>query len=303
MRVKKLLKRFLPHKVFSFMRELLYPEKINILEDRLSALFLTHYQSVASPDLGQKVAFKNAEFKVYSKYGTDGILAYIFSKVGTTNHTFVEIGVENGRECNTANLSLNFGWNGLLMDAEEEWIRSARDYYDSRLGTQGSLVKTTTCFITADNINQLLLDDGFQGEIDLLSIDIDSNDYFVWKAINKVNPRVVVVEYNASFGLRPITIKYNPQFHYQKTYKQNPLYYGASLTAMTKLAKDKGYILVGCESHGLDAFFVRSDVAGGKFSELSPEEAFYPNPLNINTFGSVDEQFERIKHLDFEKIS
>lgn len=296
MRIKEVIKNILPRKVFYAIRDIVYPEKINILEDRLNSLFLTHYQNVAAPNLDQKTAFRNAEFKIYSKHGCDGLLLYIFSKIGIINHTFVEMGVENGRECNTANLSLNFGWNGLLVDANEDWVKSAQDFYKEYK------VKAVACFVKAENINQLIRDNGIGGEIDLLSIDIDGNDYWVWQAIDIINPRVVVIEYNAAMGLNSITKKYNPEFHYQETYRKIPLYFGASLVALSKLAREKGYILAGCDSHGHDAYFIRKDVAKDKFAELSPEKAFYPNPFNLEKFGPVEKQFEQIKHLDFENI-
>lgn len=300
--MKKIIKKILPRRIFDFVRDIVYPEKINILEERLSSLFLTQYQNLSAPNLNQKTVFKNAEFKVYSKHGGDGILAHIFSKIGTFRRTFVEIGVERGIECNTANLSLNFGWRGLLVDANKEWIKLAQDYYKDKLGILALNVKAVFCFVTIENINQLLSSEGLNGEIDLLSIDIDSNDYWVWRAINVINPRVVVMEYNSAFGLRSKTIKYDPHFHYQETYKKNPLYFGASLVALAKLARKKSYILVACDTHGHDAFFVRKDVADGKFVELSAEQAFYPNPYNIAKVGSIEKQFEQIKRLDFEEI-
>ncbi len=294
---KELIKKLLPRGIISFFRKIVYPEKIYIIEDNLKSLFQIHYQKLAALDLDQKTAMRNAEFKVYSKNGGDGLLLYIFSKVRVTNRTFVEIGVQDGRECNTANLSLNFSWQGIIIDANKEWIESARLFYGEKLRKKAGNVKAVPCFVTAENVNQLLLGQGFQGEIDLLSIDIDGNDYWVWKAIDAVNPRIVVVEYNASLGLGSITIKYNPNFHYQRD-----LYFGASLLALAKLAKEKGYILVGCDSYGHDAFFVRKDVAEGNFVELSAEEAFYPNPHSIQTIGSTEKQFERVKHLDFDHV-
>ena len=179
-----------------------------------------------------------------------------------------------------------------MIDASEKWINSARDFY------KDYKVKAVHSFVTAENINEILE----KGEIDLLSIDIDSNDYWVWRAITAISPRVVVCEYNSAFGLRPLTVKYNPNFHYEKTYQENPLYFGASLSAVSKLAREKGYMLVACDTHGHDAFFVREDVINGKFKELLPEEAFYPNPFNLKHLGSIEEQFEQIKHLDFEEV-
>ena len=292
-KAKETFKKLLPGKLISLFRKIIYPEKIYFLEDDLRSLFLTHYQQLAAPDLNQRTAMRNAEFKVYSKYGNDGLLLYIFSKIGVTNRTFVEIGVEDGKECNTANLSLNLGWQGMIVDAKKEWIEKARLYYKS------TKVKPVHCSVTAENINQLLSDNGFKGEIDLLSIDIDGNDYWAWKAINVINPRVAVVEYNASLGYdKLLTIPYDPNF--KTPYRSS--YHGASLAALKKLADSKGYILIGCESHGIDAFFVRKDIAHEKFIGLSPKEAYCPHSQRLKDIGSTEKQFEKIKHLDFDQV-
>lgn len=281
--------------MFAFIRDIFYPEKIYILEERLSNLFFLNYQNLVSAVLDQKTVFKNAEFKVYSKHGGDGILAYVFSKIGVTNRTFVEIGVEDGRECNTANLSRNFGWNGLMIDGNVEWVQSAKDFY------KDYKVKAVHSFVTAENINETLGKEGFRGEIDLFSLDIDGNDYWVWKAINTINPRVVVLEYNSALGLHSLTQAYKPEHRFNPK-EEHPLYFGASLEALAKLSKEKGYILVASDTHGHDAFFIREDVNNSRFKELSSEEAFYPNPFALKKFGSIDEQFKQIKNLDFEKV-
>ena len=302
MQLKKFIKIFLPRKLFESIRVAFYPEKINVLEDRLRSIFLTQYSDLNAVDNGQKTLFRNSEFKVYSKHGGDGILAFIFSKIGTTNRTFIEIGVEDGTECNTANLSLNFGWNGLMIDANDKWVAAARSLFSSKLGEKATKVKIVNSFINAENINQAFTMAGIKGDIDLLSIDIDSNDYWVWKSVSVVNPRVVVMEYNSAFGLNSFTIRYDPDFHYQKSYQKSPLYFGASLSAINKLAKEKGYTLVACDLHGHDAFFVRKDIATGIFKESSPEEAFYVNPYTLDKFGAAEKQFDLIKHLGIERI-
>ena len=294
-KTRQFIRRFIPQRFLVFVRKMVYPERIYLIEDKIDSLFKAYYQGLVAPDLDQRTAFRNAEFKIYSKHGGDGILAYIFSRVGITNSTFVEMGVEDGRECNTANLSLHFGWKGLMIDANEAWIKSAKNFYKEYK------IKAVASFVTAENINKLLLDNGVRGEIDLLSIDIDSNDYWVWRAIDTINPRVVVLEYNAAFGHHSLTIKYDPEHRY-KPRQEHPLYFGASLVALSKLAKEKGYVLVCCDGHGHDAFFVRKDVAKDKFVELSPKEAFYPNPHSLRKFGPIEKQFEQMKDFEFEEI-
>jgi len=284
----------------NFAKNLMTMERMDIIENNIKTLFqLSYRKEMGLPD--QKIDLANHEFKIYSKVGEDGLILYILSKIGTVNHSFVEMGVEEGRECNTANLALNFGWRGALIDASESGIEKAKVYYQERLGKNAANVKPLQCFITAENINRLLSDNGMQGEIDLMSMDIDGNDYWIWKALDAVKPRLVVAEYNASYGpTRSLTIKYNPN-HFHNNEKSS-LYFGASLTALNKLAHSKGYILVGCDSYGHDAFFVRRDLAEGKFKDVSPEEAFYPLRHLLKTVGSIDQQFETIKNSEFENI-
>jgi len=187
------------------------------------------------------------------------------------------------------------------MDCNKQNVTLAKQYYQNMLKTRSSDVKIIQCLVTVENINKALLDNGFEGEIDLLSIDIDGNDYWVWKAITAIDPRVVVIEYNASLGYeKSLTAKYDPNFN---RFKEHPsgCYHGASLAALTTLAKSKGYILVGCDSNGINAFFVRKDAAQGKLVELSAQEAYFPNFRRLERL-STSEQFECIKHLDFNYI-
>lgn len=295
--MKEFLKRILPNKVFAFVRDLIYPEKIGILEQRLINLFINQYKELIDPKHGQKILFRNSEFKIYSKHGGDGILACIFSKIGVTNRAFVEIGVEDGRECNTTNLAFNFGWSGLLVDANDQWIKSAEQFYKEKLGSTSNKVKFHSGIVNAENINAILEKNGIAGEIDLFSLDIDGNDYWVFKSLKNINPRVLVLEYNSAFGDQSVTVKYNPDRIFSPK-EHHPLYFGASLTALAKLADRKGYILVGCDTNGHDAFFIRKDEATDRFIEMSPGEAFYANPFALRVFGTIEEQYNQLKDLD-----
>lgn len=287
--MKKLIKKIVPDKIIDKYREIMLVNKrVDFLETQLKNQWILD-RMPESKD--QKEALRRKEFRVFSQTGEDGIIDYIFSKIGTKNKTFVEFGVQDGKECNTANLSINFGWKGLLIEGDKAYATKAKRYY------AGRQVKVAEAFITKDNINLLISENDINGEIDLLSIDIDGNDYWVWKEINAISPRAVIIEYNSSFGHRPIAIKYSPNFERLRAHKSG-LYYGASLSAMTKLGKSKGYVLVGCCSTGFNAFYVRKDAAKNKIKELTPEEAFYAERKDR----SIDKQFEEISHLDFEKV-
>jgi hypothetical protein len=195
----------------------------------------------------------NWEMRFYSQNGEDGILQYIFSKIGTTNKYFVEFGVENGTECNTKYLRQQ-GWQGLWMDGKY----------------QDQLIKKE--WITAENIQALLAKYKVPKSLDLLSIDIDSNDYWIWDAIKAFNPRVVVIEYNSCIAPeQSLTIAYDPNFESDGT-----SYFGASLLALTRLARRKGYVLVACDSRGINAFFVSKELAQGNFWQGSVQNLYRP---------------------------
>jgi len=292
-KIKSLVKRIIPYPWLRSYRELKsFNWRITQIENQVKNKWLLENIPKIND---QKLAFRLNEFKIFSQTGEDGIINYIFSKIGTKSKKFVEFGIQDGKECNTANLSINFGWSGLLIEGDEDFARKAKEYYS------GKPVTVVNSFITKDNINQIISENKIEGEIDLLVVDIDGNDYWVWKEINVIKPRVVVVEYNSALGNKSITTKYKPDFERLKEHK-NGLYFGASLSAMTKLGKEKGYILVGCCSSGFNAFFIRKDLIKNKFSEMSPETVFYDDRGNVRKFGDLNKQFDKIKNLEFEQI-
>jgi hypothetical protein len=196
-------------------------------------------------------------YKVYSQCDEDGIIQEIFHRIGSTNRRFVEFGVENGLENNTLKMLLE-GWAGLWIDGNAEHVKSIEKRFSDVLADNRLAVQLA--FITAENINELISAWG-TGEVDLLSIDIDGNDLYVWQAINVISPRVVVIEFNSKFP-PPLSIvqEYDPMNVWRGTD-----YMGASLEALTRLGRRLGYSLVGTTLMGLNAFFVRSDLVADYF--------------------------------------
>ena len=211
------------------------------------------------------------EFKVFSQWGEDGIIAHLLAHVPITNTIFVEFGVQDYSESNTRFLLRHRNWSGLVLDgssANIALIRADPIYWRHNL-------KAEAAFITRDNINDLLIGHGISGGIGLLSVDIDGNDYWVWEAITAVAPQLVVAEYNALFGpTAPVSVPYEPSFERTAAHHSN-LYWGCSLAALVHLGVQKGYRLVGCNSNGNNAFFVRSDCSGS-LPSLTASQAFRP---------------------------
>lgn len=240
------------------------------------------------------------EFKVFSQFGEDGIIQYLINNVPLKDKSFIEFGVENYKESNTRFLLINNNWRGLIIDSSKEnieFIRSDSIYWKYN-------IKAICEFVNKDNINDIFTQYGFNGDIGLLSIDIDGNDYWVWEAINTVNPRIVICEYNSIFGNEyAVTIPYFSNFNRTKFHFSN-LYFGASLPALYSLAKKKGYFFIGCNSAGNNAFFIRNDFSK-YFREVSIKEGYvmsvFRESRNQNgqlSYLSGEERIEIIKHLD-----
>ncbi|HJQ34916.1 MAG TPA: hypothetical protein VJ866_22395 [Pyrinomonadaceae bacterium] len=216
-------------------------------------------------------SLSDVEFRCFSQNGEDGILLFLFALIGTTNKRVVEICAGNGIECNSANLIINHGWRGLLVDGSEENVAAGKKFYDKHKDTWLTPPTLVSAWITRENVDQLITSQGFAGEIDLLSVDLDGNDYWIWEAIESTRPRLVVVEHNLLLGAdRPVTIPYRENFVADLS---GPHYYcGASLAAFVKLGRQKGYRLVGAERRGFNAFFARAGVGEDVLPELTVEQ-------------------------------
>lgn len=207
------------------------------------------------------------EARTSSQNGEDGILAEIVRRLRIGAGFFVEFGVQDGSVCNTALLAAG-GWAGVYIEADAaDSERLARRYASS------SRVKTCREFVTAENIAEIFSRAGVPREFDVLSIDIDGNDYWVWRALSTYRPRIVVIEYNAEHPPpERWVMKYDPAHRWDKT-----TYYGASLASLTALADGLGYALVGTEKTGVNAFFVRKDlVRDAGFRALDASEGYHP---------------------------
>jgi hypothetical protein len=211
--------------------------------------------------------FADVEFRAFSQNGEDGILLYVFGLLGMGGRTCVEICAGDGIECNTANLIVNHGWNGLLFDADKRLVERGRTYY-SRLGDTSSLPpQFVNSWVTRENVNALLKQHDFEGPIDLLSLDLDGVDYWIWEAIEVIRPRVVIAEVQCIWGAdRAVTVPYSESFK-APVHDRFKVYCGASLPAFVKLARKKGYRLAGVQRLGFNAVFI----AEGIGEELLPE--------------------------------
>lgn len=245
------------------------------------------------------------EFKVYSQWGEDGIIQFLLNNVQIKNKIFVEFGVENYTESNTRFLLINDNWSGLILDGDQnniDYIKKDRIYWQYNL-------KAECSFVTKDNINDTLARNGISGEIGILSIDIDGNDYWVWDSINIVTPAIVITEYNAKLGSElAVTIPYDPCFVRSRAH-HSMIYYGASLKALCQLGNKKGYCFVGCNSAGNNAFFVRRDLLAAPIKEISVSQGFVQNKFResrdnhgILSFLTPEQEYEILNSLQLINV-
>ncbi len=261
--MKNIIKNFSKRLKEYSTREIIRTNEINAV-----LLAKLHIQRIKE---SKKVdSLEEVEFKVFSEWGEDGIIQYLINNVEIKNKIFVEFGVSDYKESNTRFLLINNLWKGLVIDSEKDFIASIkRDdiYWRYDLTARNS-------FITRENINSLISNSGINGEIGILSIDIDGNDYWVWEKIDAVDPAIIICEYNSLFGNKfPISIPYNSDF-FRTTAHFSNLYFGVSLPALVKLAERKGYDFVGSNSAGSNAFFVKKELSE-KLKKYSAEDGYH----------------------------
>jgi hypothetical protein len=212
---------------------------------RNTRLITDHYRWWQAGDL------RAFERRVWSQNGEDGIIQELLRRVGVKHRFFVEFGVETGLECNCARLARGEQWSGLLLEASPELFPHLQENFRGL-----PAVRCQQTAVTSQNIEEILAANQVPVDFDLLSIDIDGNDYWVWKAIQRWQPRIVVIEYNPAY---PPPLRWVMQENLEHRWDHTD-YYGASLSSLAVLGRSKGYTLVACDSRGVNAFFIRSEL-------------------------------------------
>lgn len=230
--------------------------------------------------LGSGLAATNAlearRFRLRSQNEEDGIVLALLQATGVSGRRFVEIG-SGGSGGNSAVLAYELGWSGLMVDASGSAVRAARQLFAAKPSV---VIEHKT--VASETVDRIVTKCGFTGEVDFLSIDVDSIDYWLLNALTAVTPRVLVMEYNALFGPeRAVTVPNAP-----RPQGAPKAYYGASLAALVKCACRKGYRLVLCEEAGVNAFFVREDLAPD-IPTLTPAQAWRPKSDRFDVTGEM----------------
>lgn len=253
--------------------------------EALGSLLARHVALVQRP-----VSMADVEFRIHSQFGDDGIIQWLVARLPTVPKRFIEFGVEDYTEANTRFLMLNNGWRGLVMDGSEKNIERLR----RRPWFWRHALDAWVCFVTRENVDSEIGKWARGEPVGLLHIDVDGNDYWLWDAIRSIVPAIVVMEYNALFGPeRAISIPYKPDFR-RLVEHHTGQYAGASLAALTHLANAKGYALIGSNTAGNNAYFVRRELLNDSVCEVSVTQA-YVQP----TFRESRDAKGRLDHRDF----
>lgn len=252
-------------------------------------LLLNFYRSAIRS--GNRVPLRDTGFRVFSQFEEDGILLYIFAALGVVHKTFIDIGSGDCINSNCANFAVNFGWHGLFIDGSLPNIERGKEYYTKHMDTWAYPPKFLHALVQRENINQLIEDAGFGGGVDLLSIDIDGNDYWIWDALEVVEPRVVIIETHVEFGMNSIVVPYDKDYSYPG---KHPDYHGASPVAMEKLARKKDYRLVGANNYGFNTIYVKNGIGEDNLPSVSVE-SILSHPRNKEIY----KRFEAIKDWDY----
>lgn len=242
------------------------------------------WEELTRSRMSDPLSIENFGYKVYSQNEEDGIIHEIFNRIGTESKEFIEFGVQHGLECNSHYL-LHQGWHGLWLEGDSGACRQI--CYKFKPVVKTGVLKVVSAFITRENIDELIIKNrNVKTENcnpDFLSIDIDGNDWYVWDAIKSIRPRLVCIEYNGKFP---------PDYSWKQAYNARHVWdlsdwQGASLKALELLGKEKGYVLVGTNITGVNAFFVRSDLfSKEKFSNrVTAEELYNPYRKDLH-FGT-----------------
>lgn len=249
-------------------------------------------------ELINKQGIEKYEYSLFSQNGEDGIIRYLFSEIGFCSKLFLEFGF-GVTESNSLRLILKEGFGGVFIDGNE---LSVKHFNQAAKSFGITNVQAISRFLNLNNLETTITQSSLPKEIDLLSVDVDGNDYWFWEAIKSLSPRIVIVEYNASLGPElSLSTPYDPAFNRHQKHSSG-FYCGASIKAFEKLGKKKGYSLIGFDSNGVNAFFVRDDCLTENIKVISSPLAYRPHKSRLERGFSVEDQFTIIKDMPFVSI-
>jgi len=286
------------YKYYRSIRDARFQDSESLNQQIQKILVNQYIEAAAKKSLPYK-DIGSAGFRCYSQFEEDGIILYVLSCIGMKTKKVVEICIGDGKECMATNLVLNHGFRGFMFDGDPQNIETARKFFLSKKDCLLTPPYFRAAWITKDNVNDLLVKAGATGEVDVLSLDIDGNDYWIWEAIDVIQPRLCVFEtHNVIPSNLSLTIPYKADFNCWEKDGHEQDFRSVSLLAMKKLSEKKGYRLIGAHKHGFNVFFLRNDIALDLFPELSIDTVHD----NLWTELAQKERWPAVKDMPWKKV-
>jgi hypothetical protein len=243
------------------------------INQQLQKILVTRYTDCLAMGRRPYANIAEAGFRCHSQFEEDGIILYVLAAIGMSTKKVVEICCGDGYECMATNLILSHGYEGFLFDGDDNNTAAATRFFKRKRDCLLTPPKIRQAWVTKENINTLLREVGATGEVDLFSLDMDGNDYYIWQAISEIQPRLCVLEtHNLVPADISVTIPYDPNFNCWSKDGPEQYFRSASLLAMKKLSESKGYRLIGAHKHGFNVFFLRNDLGQDIFPAVDIQE-------------------------------
>lgn len=294
---KKLVKKYRTKRFFKWLKRRLVPLSVRARKVQRK----WRRKDKSPPPAAASVSgagLERYEYSLFSQNGEDGIIRFLFSEIGFESRYLVEFGF-GAVQCNSLRLILHEGFKGLLMDGSRENC----DFFNIAASQRGLTGVAAVCtFLDRDNLEKIIVDHGIPAEIDFLSLDVDGNDYWFWETLNCASPRIVCIEYNAGIGpTLSWTVPYDAEF---ERFAKHPsgFFHGASLQALESLGRRKGYRLIGADSTGTNAFFLRDDIDAPQIPTLTAAEAYRPHANWLGRGFSETEQLQIMRTMPYVEV-
>jgi hypothetical protein len=275
------------------------PDHLISIDQQVQRSIVNQYALSKQTGVAPYSDIKDAGFRVYSQFEEDGIILYVLSMIGFKTRRVVEMCCGDGTECMATNLILNHGFEGFLFDGSESKVCAAKAFFAGKKDCLLYQPFVTHAWITAENVNDLNINAGCKGEIDLLSLDMDGNDYWIFKALDVVQPRLIIAECNNVIPTnRSLTIEYDPNFTNPAPGGHFTAHAGMSALAMQKLCKQRGYRMIGAHRHGFNVLFLKS----GEGEKFFPEVSIGQVHDNHWTRLSHESRWPKVKDMPWQEV-
>lgn len=223
------------------------------------------------------IPVQEASRDLFTYHGEDGIIAWLLARLKDVPQVFADIGSGDCIKSNCASVAVHAGWTGCFIDYSSQQLSIGKAFYKKVVKSSHRLSFIQEK-VTPFNINELLEGAGISAQTGLLSIDIDGNDYWIWKAIHHIRPRIVVIEAKVEFGPGNYIVPYGDFNHHSGDQRYN----GASVEALRRLGRDKGYKLVAANKQGYNLFFVQEQE---DIQEMSVDQVLSDPETNASFYG------------------